>query len=95
LALSTPVRPLIAGLPQEGEVLTFVEQTARMDRFSRTAVTTEKLGVFSGRYAVNPMTHESIPLWVANFVLMDYGTGAIMAVPAHVLRDFEFDTKYD
>ena len=89
------VRPLIAGLPQEGEVLTFVEQTARMDRFARTAVTTEKLGVFTGRYAINPLTQESIPIWVANFVLMDYGTGAIMAVPAHDQRDFEFAKKYD
>ena len=88
------VRPLIAGLPQEGEVLTFVEQTARMDRIARTAVTTEKLGVFTGRYAINPLTQESIPIWVANFVLMDYGTGAIMAVPAHDQRDFEFAKKY-
>src|ERR671925_837658 len=84
------VRPLVAGLPQEGEVQAFVEQTARMDRISRTAVTTEKLGVFTGRYAVNPLTQEAVPIWVANFVLMDYGTGAIMAVPAHDQRDFEF-----
>ncbi len=88
------VRPLIVGLPQEGEVLTFVEQTARMDRIARTAVTTEKLGVFTGRHAINPLTQESIPIWVANFVLMDYGTGAIMAVPAHDQRDFEFAKKY-
>ena len=88
------VRPLIVGLPQEGEVLTFVEQTARMDRIARTAVTTEKLGVFTGHYAINPLTQESIPIWVANFVLMDYGTGAIMAVPAHDQRDFEFAKKY-
>jgi leucyl-tRNA synthetase len=88
------VRPLIAGLPQEGEVLAFVEQTARVDRITRTAVATEKLGVFTGRYAINPLTKESIPIWVANFVLMEYGTGAIMAVPAHDQRDFEFAKKY-
>jgi leucyl-tRNA synthetase len=88
------VRSLIAGLPQAGEVLAFVEQTARLDRITRTAVTTEKLGIFTGRYAINPLTEEAIPIWVANFVLMEYGTGAIMAVPAHDQRDFEFAKKY-
>src|SRR5918996_974018 len=88
------VRPLTAGHSQEAEVLAFVEQTGRLDRITRTATTTEKLGVFTGRYARNPLTEEAIPIWVANFVLMDYGTGAIMAVPAHDQRDFEFARKY-
>jgi leucyl-tRNA synthetase len=88
------VRSLVAGQPQERAVLDFVEQTARLDRIARTAVTTEKLGVFTGRYAINPLTKESIPIWVANFVLMEYGTGAIMAVPAHDQRDFEFAKRY-
>jgi leucyl-tRNA synthetase len=88
------VRSLIAGLPQEGEVLAFVEQIARLDRITRTAVSTEKQGVFTSRYAINPLTRESIPIWVADFVLMEYGTGAIMAVPAHDQRDFEFAKKY-
>jgi leucyl-tRNA synthetase len=88
------VRRLIKGQPQEGEVLAFVERIARMDRITRTAVTTEKLGVFTGRYAINPLTKESIPIWIADFVLMDYGTGAIMAVPAHDQRDFEFAKTY-
>jgi leucyl-tRNA synthetase len=88
------VRPLIAAQPQEREVLAFVEQTSRMDRITRTAVSTEKLGVFTGRYAINPLTEEAIPIWVANFVLMEYGTGAIMAVPAHDQRDFEFANQY-
>jgi leucyl-tRNA synthetase len=88
------VGSLVAGHPQEAEVLTFVEQTARLDRIARTALTTEKRGVFTGRYARNPLTEESIPIWVANFVLMDYGTGAVMAVPAHDQRDFEFAQKY-
>jgi leucyl-tRNA synthetase len=87
-------RALISSLPQEVEVLAFMEQTGRLDRIARTAVTTEKLGVFTGRYAINPLTQESIPIWVANFVLMDYGTGAIMAVPAHDQRDFEFAKQY-
>jgi len=87
-------RSLISSLPQEVEVLAFIEQTGRLDRITRTAGTTEKLGVFTGRYAINPLTQESIPIWVANFVLMDYGTGAIMAVPAHDQRDFEFAKQY-
>jgi leucyl-tRNA synthetase len=55
----------------------------------------EKEGVFTGRHAVNPFSGEKVPIWVGNFVLMGYGTGAIMAVPAHDQRDFEFCTKYD
>jgi leucyl-tRNA synthetase len=88
------VRSLVTGLPQEREVLDFVERTGRMDRLARTDVTTEKLGVFSGRHAINPLTQEAMPIWIANFVLMEYGTGAIMAVPAHDQRDFEFAQKY-
>jgi leucyl-tRNA synthetase len=88
------VRELVAGLPHEAEVRDFVEQTARLDRIARTSTVTEKLGVFTGRYALNPLTEEQVPIWVANFVLMDYGTGAIMAVPAHDQRDFEFASKY-
>ena len=56
--------------------------------------TAEKDGFFTGRYAVNPFNGERIPIWVGNFVLMEYGTGAIMAVPAHDERDFEFCRKY-
>jgi leucyl-tRNA synthetase len=88
------LRPLVAGVPQEAEVLAFVEQVSRLDRITRTAATTEKRGVFTGRYALNPLTMEPIPIWVANFVLMEYGTGAIMAVPAHDQRDFEFAKAY-
>ncbi len=54
----------------------------------------EKEGFFTGAYAVNPFSQERVPIWVANFVLMSYGTGAIMAVPAHDERDFEFCSKY-
>ncbi len=54
----------------------------------------EKHGVFTGRYAINPFNHEKIPLWVANYILMDYGTGAIMSVPAHDERDYAFAKKY-
>ena len=54
----------------------------------------EKHGVFTGRYAINPYNGEKVPIWVANYVLMDYGTGAIMSVPAHDERDYEFAKKY-
>ncbi|MGQ9652517.1 MAG: leucine--tRNA ligase [Thermodesulfobacteriota bacterium] len=93
-----PEHPLVADLsrggPYEGEVSRFVERTSRMEKFVRGAEGTEKEGVFTGQYAMNPMTRESIPIWVANFVLMEYGTGAIMAVPAHDQRDLDFARKY-
>src|SRR3981081_1027837 len=54
----------------------------------------EKHGVFTGRYAKNPYNGEAVPVWVANYILMDYGTGAIMSVPAHDERDYEFAKKY-
>src|SRR5262249_57474816 len=54
----------------------------------------EKHGVFTGRYAINPFNRERLPIWVANYILMDYGTGAIMSVPAHDERDYEFAQKY-
>jgi len=64
------------------------------DRTARMSGEVEKEGFFTGRYALNPFTKERIPIWVANFVLGEYGTGAVMAVPAHDQRDFEFATKY-
>jgi len=88
------VKEIIKGLPQEKDVLEFVERILRIDNYVRTADFTEKEGVFTGRYCKNPVTGEEIPIYVANFVLFDYGTGAIMAVPAHDQRDFEFAEKY-
>ncbi len=76
------------------ELKVFREEMRQQDRTARSAEDTEKKGVFSGRYAVNPFNQERIPIWVANFVLMEYGTGAIMAVPAHDQRDHEFAEKY-
>ena len=64
------------------------------DRIARMSGAVEKEGFFTGRYAINPFTEERIPIWVANFVVGDYGTGAVMAVPAHDQRDFEFARKY-
>ena len=73
------------------------ESVARLrgqDRRARQAGQVEKEGVFTGRYAMNPFTREQMPIWVGNFVLIGYGTGAIMAVPAHDQRDFEFARQY-
>lgn len=86
---------LAAGTDGEGEVISFVERMKGVDRIARTDDTREKEGVFTGGYAINPMNGERIPVYTANFVLMDYGTGAVMAVPAHDQRDFEFAGKYD
>jgi leucyl-tRNA synthetase len=88
------VEKLIEGKPEADTVRIFVERIRGQDKKTRTAEDLDKEGVFTGRYAINPMTHQRIPIWVANFVLMEYGTGAIMAVPAHDQRDFEFAKKY-
>ena len=89
------VKEMIKGLPQEKGVLEFIDKILKIDSYMRTADFTIKEGVFTGRYCLNPATGEEIPIYVANFVLFDYGTGAIMAVPAHDQRDFEFAGKYD
>jgi leucyl-tRNA synthetase len=96
--LLAPEHPLVpelaAGTPQEAAVRSFLERVGRADRMARTAEGAEKEGVFTGAYAINPMTQERIPIWVANFILVEYGTGAVQAVPAHDQRDFEFARKY-
>jgi leucyl-tRNA synthetase len=89
------IKKLIKDQPQESEILEFIDKTLKLDSYVRTADFTEKEGVFTGRYCLNPVTHERIPIYVANFVLFDYGTGAIMAVPTHDQRDFEFAKKYN
>jgi len=93
-----PTHPLVPRLLQGSPVREQAEpQLARMRQTSvKTAdlATAEKVGFFSGRHATNPFSGEKIPIWVGNFVLMEYGTGAIMAVPAHDQRDFEFCRKY-
>ncbi|NIQ00447.1 MAG: leucine--tRNA ligase [Nitrospinaceae bacterium] len=86
---------LSRGTAQEAAIDDFIRQMKKQDKIDRTSEGGEKLGVFTGAHAVNPMNGESIPIWTANFVLMDYGTGAIMSVPAHDHRDLEFARKYD
>ncbi len=85
---------LSKGTPQEGEVKEFVERTKKIGRLDRLAGNYEKDGVWTGAHCINPVTGWEMPIYAANFVLMDYGTGAVMAVPAHDQRDFEFATKY-
>lgn len=85
---------MIQGLPQEQEVLAYIREASRKSRVDRSSSALMKTGVFTGRYVVNPFNDEIIPLWVADYVLMDYGTGAVMAVPAHDMRDWEFAKKY-
>ncbi|MFO8014987.1 MAG: leucine--tRNA ligase [Phycisphaerae bacterium] len=94
-----PEHPLIAdlvrGTEREAEVLAFCKRAARQSAADRSDAEVEKEGVFTGAYVVNPVNQEKVPLWVANYALMEYGTGAVMAVPAHDQRDFEFACKYD
>ncbi len=88
-------RELSSGTTYEDEVLQFISEQSNVEQFVREAETTEKKGVFTGAYCTNPMNGWKIPIWVANFVLMGYGTGAVMAVPAHDQRDLDFARKYD
>ncbi len=85
---------LVKGLPEEQAVLDFVRNARRMNTAERTAEG-DKNGVFTGRYVINPYNNERIPLWVGDYVVLEYGTGAVMAVPAHDHRDFAFAKKYD
>ena len=87
-------RELARGTPQEPEVVAFIEKVRGQDKLKRTSADHEKEGVFTGAYCRNPLTGERMPVFVANFVLMEYGTGAVMAVPAHDQRDFEFAQRY-
>jgi len=95
LAVEHPlVKKLIAGKPQEREVLRFIDRVGRETKMERMAAEVKKEGRFTGAYAVNPVNGEKLPIWVADYVLMEYGTGAIMAVPTHDQRDFLFAKEY-
>jgi leucyl-tRNA synthetase len=92
-----PEHPLVRKLTsdeQQDEVEAYVEQASRLDEIARMAVDKEKTGVPIGAYAINPVNGERIPIWIADYVMMTYGTGAIMAVPAHDERDFAFALKF-
>ena len=96
--LLAPEHPLVdrltAGTEREADVKAFRERVMGSTSFERTALETEKDGAFLGAYVINPVNGERVPVYTANFVLIEYGTGAVMAVPAHDQRDFEFARKY-
>jgi leucyl-tRNA synthetase len=95
LAPEHPLAPqLCKGTAQEAEVLSFIERISHQDRSAKAVETYDKEGVFVGAYCLNPMTGRRMPIYTANFALMEYGTGAVMSVPAHDQRDFEFARKY-
>ena len=92
-----PEHPLLKKLvisEKENDVQTYVEAAAKKSDLDRTDLAKDKSGVFTGSYCINPVNGEQIPVWVADYVLISYGTGAIMAVPAHDERDHEFAEKY-
>ena len=96
LAPEHPLVPkLAAGTDQEASVTAFVERISLQDRSSKAIENYEKEGVFTGAYCINPMNGRRMPIYTANFALMEYGTGAVMSVPAHDQRDFDFARKYD
>lgn len=93
-----PEHPLVAKLTtddQKSEVETYVKEAVAKTDIERGDATKEKTGVFTGAYATNPVDKEKIPIWIADYVLMGYGTGAIMAVPGHDERDFAFAKQFD
>jgi leucyl-tRNA synthetase len=95
LAPEHPLAMKITTEERHDAVHEYIQQAVRQTDIERESADTEKTGIFTGGYAVNPVNDEKIPIWIADYVLMSYGTGAIMAVPAHDERDFEFARKYD
>ena len=94
----SPEHPLIEKLTTSSQteaVKEYQQAAAKLSTIDRTAEGREKTGVWTGSYAINPVNDEKVPVWTADYVMMDYGTGAIMAVPAHDQRDFEFARKFD
>lgn len=89
------VREWVRGTEYEIKFEKLYNEVMKQDRFQRTDIDIEKKGLFIGRYALNPMTNEEIPIYIGNFVIYEYGAGAVMAVPAHDQRDFEFAKEYN
>lgn len=88
------VEKLIANNPEKDKLEAFITEMRNQNDIVRTAEDAPKLGMFTGSYAIHPLTGERVPIWIANYVLYEYGTGAVMAVPTHDERDFEFAKKY-
>src|SRR6267142_6267988 len=95
LAPEHPLVDRITTSEQRAAVQDYKLEAARKSDLERTELSKKKTGVFTGAYAVNPVNGESIPIWIADYVLISYGTGAIMAVPAHDERDFEFAKAFN
>ena len=96
LAPESPlVHDLVCGTEHEAEVMALVEGAAKVSAVERAQGDREKHGAFTGRYVINPVNGEKVPVWVADYIVADYGTGAVMAVPCGDQRDFEFARKYD
>lgn len=89
------VKEIIRGKSQESEILNFIDKVSKETKVVRCAQDVKKEGRFTGAYAINPVNKEKIPIWVADYVLMDYGTGAIMSVPTHDQRDFLFAKEHN
>ncbi|GBG56395.1 leucine--tRNA ligase [Sporomusaceae bacterium FL31] len=89
------VEKIIANKSNADEIRAFVDSVRNQSEIARTSSEFEKEGMFTGAYAVNPFTGEQVPIWVANYVLIEYGTGAVMGVPAHDERDWQFASKYN
>ena len=85
---------LIEGMENEAKCKEYCEYVKTLNDIERTSTSKEKTGVFTGRYAMNPVTHKQIPIYISDYVLISYGTGAVMGVPAHDQRDFEFAKKF-
>ena len=96
-AVIAPEHPLVEEivLKENPSLKEAVDKMINEDKINRTAEDKEKEGIFTGLYVINPVNNEKVPLWIGNYVLMDYGTGAVMAVPAHDERDFFFAKKYN
>ncbi len=89
------VAELVKGTEYEKPVKKYLEKVQHMNEIERTSTSNEKTGVFIGKYAINPVNEKKVPIFISDYVLMGYGTGAIMAVPAHDQRDFDFAKKFD
>ena len=93
----SPEHELISKITTSGQkqaIEDYVKQSASKSDLERTELNKDKTGVFTGSYAINPVNNKKIPIWISDYVLVTYGTGAIMAVPAHDQRDYEFATKF-
>ena len=88
------VPDMVKGTEYEEATMAYIDRCAHMSEIDRTSTTNEKTGVFIGKYAINPFTGKNMPIFIADYVLMGYGTGAVMGVPAHDQRDFDFAKKF-